>query len=98
MGHASHIRLTEQQLNEPILSGAVIYGPDDERVGSVAEVHGSGHGAQVVIDVGGFLGIGAKPVALPCADIDFMRDENGDVHGVTQITREALDTLPRHGD
>ena len=32
-----------------------------------------------MIDVGGFLGIGAKPVSVPISDLDFMRDEDGQV-------------------
>ena len=64
-----------------ILDGATIYGTDE--VGHVSHLHGSGSAAQVVIDVGGFLGIGAKPVAVPISDLEFMRDEDGKVHAVT---------------
>jgi hypothetical protein len=49
-----------------------------------------------VIDVGGFLGIGAKPVAVPLTDLEFMRDEDGDVHAVTAWTKESLKAMPEH--
>jgi hypothetical protein len=52
----------------------------------------------VVIDVGGFLGIGAKPVAVPVISFDFMRDEEGDVHAVTSWTKEQLTEMPEHLD
>lgn len=70
MDHNKHVRLTPQELIPSMLEGATIYGPEDEKIGSVAHAHGTGAAAQVVIDVGGFLGIGAKPVAVPVADLD----------------------------
>jgi len=49
-----------------------------------------------VIDVGGFLGLGAKPVAVPISDLDFMSDEDGEVHAVTTWTKESLKNMPEH--
>ena len=98
MDHSKHIRLTPEELNESVLEDATIYGPDDEEIGSVSHVHGTGPAAQVVIDVGGFLGIGAKPVAVQASQLDFMRDENGDVHAVTAWTKDALEAMPEHHD
>ncbi len=56
------------------------------------------HGSEVVIDVGGLLGIGAKPVAVTMSQLDFMRDEDGDVHAVTSWTRHQLKAMPEHHD
>lgn len=94
MDHSKHVRLTRDELTSDILDGATIYGPGDEKIGSVDHLHGS----QVVIDVGGFLGIGAKPVAVPASDLDFMRDEDGDVHAVTSWTKDQLEDMPEHVD
>lgn len=96
MDHTSHIRLTDTELTEAVLNGATIYGPGDEKIGHVSEVHGLGIGAQVVVDVGGFLGIGAKPVAVPARDLDFMRDESNAIHAVTRWTKDELKALPEH--
>ena len=52
----------------------------------------------MVIDVGGFLGIGAKPVAVPVNQLEFMRDEDGDVHAVTSWTKDQLKEMPEHHD
>ncbi len=41
------------------LAAAVVYGADDAKIGTVSNVHGMGSSSQVVVDVGGFLGIGA---------------------------------------
>jgi hypothetical protein len=86
------VRRTRAELTPDILEGATIYGPDDDEIGSVDHVHGS----QVVIDVGGFLGIGAKSVAVSTAELDFMRDEDGDVHAVTSWTKDQLEAMPQH--
>ena len=94
MDHTNHVRLTSAELTPEILEGATIYGPRDEKIGSVDHLHGG----QVVIDVGGFLGIGAKPVAVPTGQLEFMRDEDGDVHAVTTWTKDQLKDLPTHRD
>ncbi len=98
MDHSNHTRLTEAELTPSILESATVYGPGDEEIGSVSHVHGSGSASRVVIDVGGFLGIGAKPVAVSASQLDFMRDEDGDVHAVTTWTKEELEDMPEHRD
>ncbi|PRH89162.1 photosystem reaction center subunit H [Labrys okinawensis] len=98
MDHSSHIRLAASELTPEFLEGATIYGPGDENIGSVSHVHGVGTDTIVVIDVGGFLGIGAKPVAVRVADLDFMRDENGQIHAVTSWTKDQLKAMPEHQD
>lgn len=64
MDHSKHVRLAPAELAAITLEGATIYGRGDDKIGSVSHIHGAGTAAQVVIDVGGFLGIGAKPVAV----------------------------------
>lgn len=81
-----------------MLAGATIYGPGDEKVGSVSHVHGTGAFSRVVIDVGGFLGIGAKPVLVPANDLNFMRDEDGVIHAVTTWTKDQLEPMPKYPD
>lgn len=98
MDHSKHIRLASTELTADILDGATIYGPGDEKIGSVSHLHGAGPSGVVVIDVGGFLGIGAKPVAVSLNDLEFMRDEDGDIHAVTNWTKDALKTMPEHID
>ena len=46
----------------------------------------------------GFLGIGSKRVALYASQLDFMRDEDGNVHAITQMTTDQLKDLPEHVD
>lgn len=98
MDHSAHERLGPGELTEAVLSGATVYGPGNEKIGSIAHLHGAGNDASVVIDVGGFLGIGAKPVALAISRLDFMRDEDGEVHATTTMTKDDLKALPEHRD
>ncbi|RWC64217.1 PRC-barrel domain containing protein [Mesorhizobium sp.] len=83
MDHTNHVRLTNAELTPEILEGATIYGPQDEKIGSVDHVHGS----QIVIDVGGFLGIGAKPVAVAANQL-----------AATSWTKDQLKSMPEHRD
>lgn len=96
MDHTNHVRLTTTELTPAILEGATIYGADDRKVGTVDHIDGAGTTGAAVIDVGGFLGIGAKPVAVPLTELEFMRDEKGDVHAVTGWTKDQLKDMPEH--
>jgi hypothetical protein len=98
MDHSKHVRLEISELTPSIIEGATIYGADDHKVGSVSHMHGVGPHSHAVIDVGGFLGIGAKPVSVPVSQLDFMRDEDGEVHAVTSWTKDQLKAMPEHHD
>ena len=96
MDHSKHVRLDSSELIPSVIEGATIYGAGDHKVGTVSHMHGTGSDSEVIIDVGGFLGIGAKPVAVSASEFDFMRDEDGDVHAVTPWTKDALKEMPEH--
>jgi hypothetical protein len=96
MDHTQHEPLSTADLNESNLINAVIYDPQDNEIGTVAHVHGGGQAAQLIVDVGGFLGIGSKSVALDAAQMNFMRDQNGKVHAVSSLTKEQVEQLPEH--
>lgn len=98
MDHSNHVRLDQSDLTPAILEGATIYDATDHKIGTVSHIHGLGAASQIVVDVGGFLGIGAKPVAVPVSQLDFMRDEEGEVHAVTNWTKEQLKDMPEHKD
>lgn len=96
LDHSRHLRLMDHELVPDVLEGATVYGLDNQEIGKVSHLHGSGPGAQVIIDVGGFLGLGAKPVSVGLASLDFMRDETGKVHAMTLWTRHDLEVMPEH--
>lgn len=98
MDHSTHVRLSAAEQTESNLVGAPIYGADDYKVGTISHLHGMGDGTQAVVDVGGFLGIGSKPVLVSLSDLNMMRDENGNIHGMTSWTKDQLKALPEHLD
>lgn len=96
MDHSMHTPLSRAELSAANLEDAPIYGADDSKIGTISHVHGSGAVTDVVIDVGGFLGIGTKPVLVSVDQLNLMWDEDGNVHGVTSWTKEQLKNLPEH--
>lgn len=96
MDHSKHTPLRPDELNASNVEGSNVYGPEDSDIGTVSHFHGAGQNAQAVVDVGGFLGLGAKPVALNVSSLNFMRDENGKIHAKTTMTKDELKSLPEH--
>lgn len=98
MDHSAHTAMEAHELTPDNLKGATIYGAGDQRVGQVSHLHGSGAACQVIVEVGGFLGIGSKPVVVGLGQIEFMRGPRGEVHAVTSWTRSELEAMPMHRD
>lgn len=96
MDHSIHPRLNDSELTEENLVGSTIYDADDYKIGTISHLHMQGSVRNAVIDVGGFLGIGSKPVLVNISDLQIMRDDNGVVHGVTTWTKDQLNNLPGH--
>jgi len=79
--------------------GTTVYGANDENVGSINDVILSSDGNTVegvIIDVGGFLGIGAKSVAVGMDNLSFLADADGDNYLYTQFTKEQLEAQPEY--
>ena len=82
------------------LIGARVYGTDNEDLGEVGDVLVTAEGDldAYVIDVGGFLGLGEKPVALDGRDIEIMRDQSGFLYVYTDFTEEQLKNQPAYSE
>jgi hypothetical protein len=83
-------------MSSDALVGSTVYGANDETVGEVSELLLSDSGSTgsvdaVVIDVGGFLGIGEKPVAIAFKDLQIMADANNNYYVYSKFTREQLE-------
>ncbi len=88
--------LKQDALTTENLTSAVAYDSRDERIGEVSELilDADGQITQAVLDVGGFLGMGEKQVALPIADIDILRaDGSGEVRVYVSHTKEQLEAM-----
>jgi sporulation protein YlmC with PRC-barrel domain len=84
-------------LTTDTLTGARVYDANDDWVGSISELVMTTDGqiSDAVVDVGGFLGIGAKPVALPLEQIDILQAADGnEIRVYVSQTREQLDAMP----
>ena len=80
--------------------GTTVYGSNDESVGEVGDVVLSQDGTvdAILIDVGGFLGIGEKEVALGLDNLQFMADENGKLYLYTNLSKETLEAQPAYDE
>lgn len=81
------------QVSADNMIGTNVYGANDENIGEISDIvlNADGKVDAVVIDVGGFLGIGAKPVAVGFDNLRFMADGNGNRYLYTQFTKEQLE-------
>jgi len=80
------------------LQGATVYGETDEQIGEISNLvlDDEGNITKVVIDVGGFLGIGEKPVALPLEEVTLMQDTEGldtSYSASTEYTQQDLENM-----
>lgn len=73
--------------------GMNVVDANGDNVGSVSDllITAENRVDRAIIDVGGFLGFGAKPVAI---DIDRLTVAEGDGEVVLDVTREELDAMP----
>jgi hypothetical protein len=78
---------------------ATVYGRNDETIGSISSLHVGVDGklTEAVVDVGGFLGMGAHPVVLPFSQLSVLRETDGsDVRVHLDTTKELLKAMPRY--
>lgn len=88
-----------EELTAENLTGSSVYGVEDEDIGNVSDLVLDADGAvtEAVIDVGGFLGLGAKNVAISFDEIQILRTEAGDEFRVyMDATQEQLEALPEY--
>ncbi|GAB6057993.1 PRC-barrel domain-containing protein [Desulfonatronum parangueonense] len=78
------------------LQNADVYDAQDENVGSIEKVLVTQEGEieKVVVDVGGFLGMGARSVALDFDEIDIHKDNDDDLRVYIDMTEEELRNKP----
>jgi sporulation protein YlmC with PRC-barrel domain len=87
--------LTEMPVGEirgDDLKGTTVYGANDAKVGEIGDVvlAPDNKPDAVIVDVGGFLGIGAKEVAVGMDKLKFMTDKDGKKYLYTNFTKEQL--------
>lgn len=92
-------RAETHELTTSDVESATVYGRNDETIGSVSslKVGTDGKITDAVIDVGGFLGMGAHSVLLPFSQLTVLRESNGsDVRVHLDTTKDKLKAMPHH--
>lgn len=89
----SHTPLSAAEHTETILRGAMVFDPDDNRIGTIARMNDHQAGRVAVIDVGGALMLGSGLVELPLEDLSLMRGMHGVVHAVTSRSRQEIEAM-----
>lgn len=80
------------QRDEPAdkLYGAPVFDSAGKKMGTVLQIQGAGQSLQIIVEFGGFLGIGARPIALYESEIVFSRADDGSIRAETTLTKEDL--------
>lgn len=78
--------------------GASVMDSAGKSIGEIDDIvlNGTGDLSNYVVDVGGFLGIGEKRVALTPKDVTITADASGNIQAKTQMTKDSLTSLPEY--
>jgi len=90
--------MSTDQIRAEDLVGTTVYGANDANVGEIGDVILTQDGKvdAVIIDVGGFLGMGEKEVAVGMDKLSFMTDTDGHKYLYTSFTEEQLKAAPAY--
>lgn len=79
------------------LMGRRIFTPDAQEIGRVIDMvlDAEGHPVAIVVDVGGFLGLGSRRIALAWGRLDF-RSEEARVRIVTSVPPDQISAAPEY--
>ena len=94
----TEIPATDVRAEEMI--GTTVYGMDDADIGEIGDVVLSADGKidAYILDVGGFLGVGEKEVAVGSDNLAFMTDKDGNKYLYTTFTKEQLDAAAAYDE
>jgi sporulation protein YlmC with PRC-barrel domain len=98
IGTTPETTIVAQEVAASDLMGARVYGSDDSDLGEVSDIVFAENGDinAVVVDVGGFLGVGEKPVALEFNKLDVRVDQGGSLIVSVNTTKDQLDQAPTY--
>jgi len=90
--------LPSADLRAEELMGTTVYGADDVNIGEIGDILITADGKidAYVIDVGGFLGVGEKKVAVGSDNLTFLADAQGTKYLYTTFTKEQLEAQPAY--
>lgn len=85
-------RLLPREVRFTDMSGAPVYDSNNKNLGKIEEVvfERNGRVAAIVLDVGAFLGIGGKHVAVSLHDLRITSDDTGKPRFQVDLTKDQL--------
>jgi len=97
-GSPASSQLGSQEVPASELMGATVYGSDNQSIGEIGDILFSKEGTidAVVVDVGGFLGIGEKPVAVRFDSLNVREDQGKKVLVSVNTTEDQLKKAPKY--
>ena len=97
-----YVEAQREELTADKLQGMRVYGSNDEDVGEIGKLVMSSDGSsveRVVLDVGGFLGIGEREIAVTLDELNIRRTEDGsEFRAYIDATQEQLEAQPEYED
>ena len=100
MAHDGYTTVTTGEISTDDLTGATAYDADDVDIGEVHSVILAADGTtvdHVVLDIGGFLGIGMHQVALTPTEVQIMRrGTSDDIRVYVDATKAELEAQPEY--
>lgn len=87
-------KLSSEKIEANTLDGAWAYDSEYNHIGEIGDVLVTADGKidAMVIDVGGFLGLGEKPVAMAFKEVELYKNDSDEIAVVVPYTKKQLDT------
>jgi sporulation protein YlmC with PRC-barrel domain len=97
VGLGTPLMNADGSVNASKLIGLDVQSTEAKKVGDIGEVilDKNGKAEGVVVDVGGFLGIGTHPVLLDWKDVT-LAEQDGETRAVVNLTKERLEQMPAY--
>lgn len=93
-----YVAVDRGTLTAEMLTGANVRDTTDASIAEISDLvlTADGQVTDVVLDVGGFLGVGAKAVAIPLDRLTVAQGGSGDLAIWVDMTKDELEALPKY--
>ncbi|WP_422370886.1 PRC-barrel domain-containing protein [Hoeflea sp.] len=100
MDRESMTRVSADQLSAENLMGQPVYSAENENIGEISDVllTSDNQVEAFIIDVGGFLGMGEKPVAISPENLDIRSDNDGELVVFTPLTETEFESHQEYSE
>lgn len=99
-GTTPSTRTASMEVRASKLMGSRIYTANNQSIGDINDfvIDDTGRIVQVIVGVGGFLGLGERNVAVPFEQLNFAKDKDNNVRISGQFTKQSLQSMPAWDD